>query len=78
MEALVISLMCEIACPCSRRLRAAEQSAGTNRPKFRILASWAVQTMQLFVARPVRIRMSRPDIAAEFQGASERTPSASA
>ena len=52
--------ICSIACSCSRRVRAAEQSDGTYKLKFRILASCAVQTMQLFVASPVRIRDVAP------------------
>jgi hypothetical protein len=47
--AAVIVCMCAIACLCSRAVRGAEQSDGTKRPKFRILASWAVQTMPLLV-----------------------------
>src|SRR6478672_11095549 len=59
-EALVISFICSMACSCSRRVRAAEQSVGTYRLKLRIFASCAVQTMQLFVASPARIRDVAP------------------
>ncbi|MCU1340174.1 MAG: hypothetical protein JWO19_5755 [Bryobacterales bacterium] len=45
--ALLIVLTCSMACLCSRWLRAAEQSEGTNSRNSRMLASWAVQTMEL-------------------------------
>lgn len=67
MAASVIVCMCAIACLCSRVVRYAEQSDGTKRSKLRILASWAVQTMQMLVASPHKTTDEAPKYASRSQ-----------